>query len=301
MFKKIILVAGVFGTMSVMMAAGCSSSSNSAAGGGGSETDSGSGGKDGSTARDGGGGFNSDGGDTTKDGGIVTPKDGGVVVNPDGGIITHIDAGTGDAGTTDAGTSADGGTVACYDLGVVTVDTTSTAPAAGQNVCTTTQVSAYDTACLMGTSTTTTCQAFVNDAANNGCAICLYGANGGGTPSPVLVGETATQSGINIAGCYAALSTASTTCKLTYTQQQSCEDAACLGCASNADYSACITSANNDTASTGCPAMYPLGSTCITPLNTALANTTIQTKCGSAATTTEQLITTLATTMCGAP
>ncbi|MEO8877447.1 MAG: hypothetical protein ABI461_17765 [Polyangiaceae bacterium] len=295
MFKKIILVAGVFGTMSVMMAVGCSSSSDSAAGGGGSGTDSGAG-KDGSSTKNDGGLSGGDGGSTVKDGGGGVHKDGGGSVLPtDGGTVAHLDAGSFDGGTT----TADGGAIeACYTEGDALI-LTSAGPVAHQNKCNATQIASVLAGCFGGAATTATCNTALTGAP--GCGQCILGSlpDGGIAPaSPVTVPvDSAGDVEANLQGCAAALSTGNATCKSNFENQFVCEETVCgNNCADQASYDSCLNFASTDPGSL-CLNDLPLDSTCADALN-ALTKTQLD-SCGYSDTTFEGAFTKVSTVLCG--
>ncbi|MGH7285545.1 MAG: hypothetical protein ACRELY_28825, partial [Polyangiaceae bacterium] len=213
MLKKIVLVAGVLASMSILTAVGCSSSSNGAAGG------NSDGGGDGTTIkRDGG----------TRDGGGTSSRDGGGGTHPDGGF------------TSDGGpiTLDDGGTItapACYALSGAVFENAN-APAVHQNVCNSTQVSGFMTACL-GSGTATDCNNFY--AANAACATCIGGpdsADAGAFTYPATIPvDSAGNVAANVSGCIAALSTGDATCKLAFNQLEECEQSACSTCSTDPD------------------------------------------------------------------
>ncbi|HEX7667207.1 MAG TPA: hypothetical protein VF407_21900 [Polyangiaceae bacterium] len=310
MLKKLGVIALVVGSCTSLLAVGCSSSSSdgsseedSGGGGGGGKSDGGGLGSDGGGGgfggdgglggKDSGGGSKGDGGGTITDGGTTIPDAG------DGGIVVHPVDGGSDSGTT---TPGDAGPPACYMTSGADPDQTSGAPVAGQGHCTTADITAWDTACWASGSDDSTCDAWITATANNTCASCIYGTDTAGQASPVMIGITSQYVTVNADGCFAALSSASTTCKKQWTIQSACDYGSCTSCTTNGDYSACLDSAFDDTGANSCDDTYPIGSSCQAPLNAAYSDTTIQTKCGYVTGgTVESQALAVAKTLCGAP
>ena len=276
MLKKIVVLAGVLGSMATLAAVGCSSSSSGATGAG---SDASSGSDSGRRGRDGGSSS------TTGDGGVVLTR-------PDGGF------------TSDGGPISldDGGTItapACYNLGgAVVIQTGVNAPAAHQNKCNSTQISGYMTACLSG-GTQADCDNFY--AANGACATCIGGpisADAGVFDYPATIPIDSSGDVVaNSSGCIAALSSGDATCKLTFNQLAECEQSACSTCSTDPDNTACLDYADADTG--GCAGSFAVDSTCTTAVNTSESNTTNQTACGIGAADFATAYNAVATTMCG--
>jgi hypothetical protein len=283
MLKKIILIAGVFGTMATLSAVGCSSSSTTG-GNGAAEGDSGS---------------KSDSGKAKTDGGKTTGDGGAVVIGKDGGTISHFDGGGSDGGPITLG---DGGVLdapACYDVADAVSLTDVGAAVAHQNVCNTTQISGYLTACVGSGATDATCTPFMT--ANAACSTCIGGPSTSGATGydyPVLVPiDSAGDVVANVAGCFAALSTGDATCKTNFPALIECEQSACTTCSSDADNSACLDYADADTA--GCPSFVPVDDACNSALTTSQASGANQTACGAAAADFDTAYTAVAGTLCG--
>ena len=275
MLKKIVVLAGVLGSMATLAAVGCSSSSNGATGGGSDASSSGDSGRRGK-----------DGGSST-----TTGKDGGsVVTRPDGGF------------TSDGGpiTLGDGGTItapACYNLsGAVVFQTGVNAPAVHQNKCNSTQISGFMTACLSG-GTQTDCDNFYS--ANGNCATCLAGPNsadaGAFTYPATMPIDSSGDVVANTSGCVAALSTGDATCKLTFNQLEECSGSACSTCSTDPDSTACLDYAQADTG--GCAGSFAVDSTCMDAVNASAS--TNGTACGVGAADFATAYNAVATTMCG--
>ena len=283
MLRKILLVGAVVGGCTMMTAVGCSSSSNGASG---NTEDSGT------ASKDGGSSF------STRDSGTIK-RDGGTTIVTDGGNITHP------IGSSDGGpiTFSDGGTLdapACYDVADSVSLTGVAAPAAHQNVCTSTQISGFMTACVGSSATTTTCDTF--QTANATCTTCLAGPSTSGATGyayPATVPLDSSGDVIpNTAGCFAALSTGDAACKLSFTNEQLCEQSACASCDDTTD-SACLSYADADSA--GCPSLSPTDATCLSALDAAQASSANQTACASTATDFATAYAAIAATLCGAP
>jgi hypothetical protein len=223
------------------------------------------------------------------------------------GPITGGDGSTSDAKKDGPATQGDTGPditpPACYDISDAVGIQTASAPVAHQNVCNATQISGFLDACLPQgdagadqDAAAAACDAFY--AANTACATCINGPNSadaGAFIFPVIVPVSQTSVVPNTVGCVAALSTGDAACKLSFTEEQNCEESACSPCSSDADFSACISFADADTA--GCPSFDPVDSTCLTAVNAV--SSTDQTSCGVGATTFNAAYQAVATVVCG--
>lgn len=308
MLKKLGVIALVLGSCTTVMAAGCSSSSDTN-GGGSSDTDAGGGGskKDGGgTSGEDGGGFTSDGGNggkkdaggtTNEDSGITTPKGDAGPVFDDGGVV-KIDAGAADAGDAGAVMLADGGSApACYDVANAYAGyTNATATTAGQNLCNPTQISTFYDYYFNGNT-----KVFdTTNASNQSCQRCLIGPTSASDTSPfpypaLLQIDAAGDNVVNLAGCYAALSTGTASCNTNFTAYLMCAQSACSTC-STSDFSACLDA--NDADDSGCYSVDTFDATCSDAISAAEKVAANQTKCGSGKTF-QQQYTAVATTLCG--
>jgi len=299
MLKKIVLLAGTFGTVMAMAAVGCSGTSNDLVGGADSGSDDG----DGSIRKD--GGLGSKDGGTKIDGSVVT-TDGGPVIVRDGGTLIVVDAGTTihtlDAGSAviDSGTvvEADGGTTGSCFVNSAAMELDVSPPLAGQNRCTPTQITTFNTACLGATATTAACDALI--AADGNCADCLFGGNpdGGFGTAPVLlpVGDLEQ---VNFDGCLAAISTAPDACKLEYQEISFCAATTCSTCTTDVSDLSCLQFSETDP-SAACAQDFPLDETCADEVG-AVTETDANNRCAQDALDFTTAYTITATTMCGAP
>ena len=192
---------------------------------------------------------------------------------------------------------------ACYDFTDAVGIQTASAPKAHQGVCTAAQISDYLTACLSSgdagsdpDAAAAACDNFYATA--SACATCIGGPNSadaGAFVFPVIVPVSDTEVVPNTVGCIAALSTGDDACKLSFTEEQNCEESACSPCTSDSDFSACIAYADADTA--GCPSVDPVDSACTTAVNAV--SSTDQTSCGAGASSFNDAYQAVATIMCG--
>jgi hypothetical protein len=200
----------------------------------------------------------------------------------------------------DGSTTRDGGvrsdaSVSCYDD--TNAKTFSTAPPqAGQNVCNTTALNSFFSACMGAGSSAAACDAFI--AANKACTRCILGPQTGDTPSsvpqPVLisVGDSVY---LNVGACEQLAVGAPTTCATKAGNEALCLLSTCETC-DTADRSACIAdSAGSD------PCLSALaGATCEAYVTANQA--TADLKCGATAGATfEDIYRKAGAFMCGAP
>jgi hypothetical protein len=311
MLKRVVLLAGAFGTIMTLAAVGCSGSSNDLVSGG----DSGSGDDDNdattsftdSGKRIDSGPVVTDGG--TKDSGSVsvTHDGGGTLVN-DSGIVVQTDSGTSPIQTIDAGSAVidsgtvvepDGGTTGSCFVNSAAQQLDVSAPVAGQNRCTPTQISTFNTACLGATATTAACNALV--AADGDCADCLFGGNpdGGVGTAPALLPVGGGEQ-VNFNGCIAAISTAPSDCKLQYQEITFCAATTCSTCTTDTSSSSCLDFSETDP-SAACATDFPLTSECDTEVEGSVSALDANSKCAEDAVDFTTAYTAIATTICGAP
>ena len=304
MLKRVFVMAGAVGTILALAAVGCSGSSNDLVGGGdaGSEGDGSN-----SFSDDGGkkidsGPITTDGG--TRDGGVTTNHDGGtVVVTNDAGVV--VDSGTTiqtlDAGVVDAGTvvETDGGVSGSCFMNTAAQQLNFTGLAIGQNRCTPTQITEFNTACLGAGATTAGCSAVV--AADGDCSDCLFGGNldGGLGVAPALL-PVNNEEQVNITGCLAAISTAPDACKNGYQQVTFCADTTCATCVTDNDNNSCQDFAETDPSSI-CEQDFAIDGTCVDAVEGSVSVSDAANKCAVGATDFSTAYQIVATTMCGAP
>lgn len=304
MLKRVVLLAGAFGTIMALAAVGCSGSSNDLVGsddGGGSDDDGSTGFVD--------SGKRIDSGPVTTDGGgkdsgsVTTNRDAGsVIISNDAGIV--VDSGTTihtlDAGEVDAGTitEPDGGTTGSCFMNSAAQQLNFTAVLVHQNRCTPTQITEFNTACLGATATTAACNAVV--AADGDCSDCLFGGNldGGLGAAPALL-PVGSNEEVNVSGCLAGISTAPAACQTEYQEITFCADTACATCTTDNDDTSCQDFADTDPSSI-CEQAFPLDSTCNDEVDAVSAGDAVN-DCALGATDFTSAYTKVATTMCGAP
>jgi hypothetical protein len=307
MLKRVVLLAGAFGTIMTLAAVGCSGSSNDLVDGG----DSGSGSDDdGSTGfvdsgkRIDSGPVTTDAGNTRDSGSVSVVRDAGAVIVNEGGVVVDTDSGTTtihplDAGSAviDAGTvvEVDGGTTGSCFNNSAALELTATAPLAHQNRCTSTQISAFNASCLESGATTSGCNAVV--AADPDCADCLFGGNidGGVGVAPALLPVNGLEQ-INIDGCLVAISGAPAACALQYQQLAFCGATTCATCVSDNDNNSCLTFSETDPSAV-CATDFPVDATCAGYVNALTLGQSES--CAYGATDFSTAYTTIATTMCG--
>ncbi|MEO8874680.1 MAG: hypothetical protein ABI461_03755 [Polyangiaceae bacterium] len=224
------------------------------------------------------------------------------------------DGGSSDAHVVhDAGPLDDSGPTTCYDFATAVGTSATGTPKAGQNLCTTTEVTDYLTACTGTTATAATCKTY--SEAHPGCSTCMDGSTptatgDGGTdggadagavtnPYPVLIPVDSTSAVADLGACFAALSTGTADCKSAFAGYDGCVSSACSSCADQATTTACQTEADAD--SSGCSSIFVVDATCQTAITAAEGDATIKTKCGASATTFQDQVVAVAAVLCGAP
>jgi hypothetical protein len=161
------------------------------------------------------------------------------------------------------------------------------------NKCTPAQVSGFYTACLDTISTTTTCNAWTQSAANTTCFGCLY-TGSTATSYGALIGYSQALV-INTAGCIALAEPCNTPCAQAISAMYACEDDACGStlCPDYATYSTCASEADSCTACGG----YATAANCSSSITGAAHPAAAA--CNVAATTAQAAYTSVATFMCG--
>jgi hypothetical protein len=162
------------------------------------------------------------------------------------------------------------------------------------NECTPAQVSGFYTACLDApTSTTTTCNAWTQSAANTTCFGCLYTDSTAARYGALIAYSQAVV--INTAGCIALAEPCNTQCAQAISALSACEDNACGStlCPDYASYSTCASEADSCTACGG----YATAANCSSSITGATHPAAAA--CNVAATTAQAAYTSVATFMCG--
>jgi hypothetical protein len=162
------------------------------------------------------------------------------------------------------------------------------------NECTPTQVSGFYAACLNPpTSTTTTCDAWTQTAANSTCFGCLYTSSTAASYGAIIAYSQALV--VNQAGCIALAEPCNTQCAQAISAMSACEDDACGStlCPDYASYSTCASEAASCTACSG----FATAANC-SSLITGAAHPAAG-ACNLGAATAQAAYTSVATFMCG--
>jgi hypothetical protein len=159
--------------------------------------------------------------------------------------------------------------------------------------CSPTQVSGFYTACFDTTSTTTTCNAWMQDAANTTCLGCLYTDSTATSYGALIAYSGATF--VNEAGCIALAEPCNEPCAQAISDLTACEDAACGStfCADLTTYDACRSQADSCTSCSG----YATATGCASLITGA--QHPAEATCNLNATTFQAFYTSIATFMCG--
>lgn len=228
---------------------------------------------------------------------------------------TPTDAGKGKETGTVGDTGTGGGDPACFDsTGFFALDPTKVAaPGLGQNVCaagdiTTIIADCFHSAADAGPAVDGPTQCDADLIAHGSCGECILGfsefPDGGGQEGPNYPAALQISQDGNVVpntfGCIAALSTGTATCKANFNALAECAVSTCSNCA-DADYSGCVDAELSDPTAT-CLQQFPdADSACLDAINTAASSTDATNKCASGQTDFNAALTTIATSLCGAP
>lgn len=133
-----------------------------------------------------------------------------------------------------------GGTEECIDEGAAQfLQENELVPAAGQNLCTPAQVTGFIESCFEGTQET--CDAYLNDTANDACFGCMFGTmDGTNWPAAFITPNNAAV--VNVALCESLVQELPN-CVRTVFNPTLCVVSACDICETNEGFSACLAEA----------------------------------------------------------
>ncbi len=165
-------------------------------------------------------------------------------------------------------------------------------------VCNSEQISAFYTACEDTSSTTTTCNAWKNAAANSACFGCLYTPSTASSYGALVYYVNNELDEVNAFGCIALSEPCNQSCGAAMLAQLECENASCSSpyCTSFDDYQTCSSEADNCTA---CQDLVNTSQNCQAELTNDPTNHPSVDTCNLNATSFQDFYTAIATYICG--
>ncbi len=162
-----------------------------------------------------------------------------------GAVVAASSSGVGPGPQSSVMSSSASGMTGCYDETGIVGFTVPPTTIVKQMVCTAQQFNDYMKNCVLMGATQATCDMFQKDMANAKCLACMTGDGKSTSPPALVIFPTPDMKALiygNRAGCE-ALVEGKPQCGGPLTSLVLCEESACQGCKSNADFMACTTAA----------------------------------------------------------